>query len=194
MPKITNREMSALDRRYGRLLRVDRVLCLIYCIGATVPVYWLVDGQYGVAFDAAEIAAIILVGVAGWTVDCRVLNREIKSEASAYVVTAGFVVTRVLLALWGFHRSIENMAAMFGEEVPRQVFWRVFTRSMLSPTIVWMAIVFGIYRTLYHVAVRHLLKSHQKGITPNHTPDPTALAVTPAADAPVAPAGGRGSS
>jgi hypothetical protein len=29
---------------------------------------------------------------------------------------------------------------------------------------------------------------------PNHAPDPTALAVTPAADAPVAPAIGRGSS
>jgi hypothetical protein len=37
-------------------------------------------------------------------------------------------------------------------------------------------------------------KTEKETNVPNPAPDPTALAVTPAADAPVAPAGGRGSS
>jgi hypothetical protein len=47
---------------------------------------------------------------------------------------------------------------------------------------------------LQATAICHPWYARLEDVAPNHSPDPTVLAVTPAADPPVAPASSRGSS
>ena len=158
-------ELTPLLCRYRRLLKFDRIICLVYCATTTFPLYGLFTTRSEWGFYITGTLFILLIGIAGITVDGLVLNQSPRAEAKSYFVTIGFVVSRLILAVWAVAITHAQLIRAFAAQLETEP--QVFTfadlasstiHAVLSPPVVGLAFILGTYRVIYHIAVHFYLR------------------------------------
>ena len=158
-------ELTPLLCRYRRLLKFDRIICLVYCATAAVPLYGLFTARSEWGFHITGTLFILLIGIAGVTVDGLVLNQSPRAETKSYFVTIGFVASRLILAVWAVAITHAQLNRAFAAQLETEP--QAFTladlasatsQAVLSPPVVGLAFILGTYRVIYHIAVHFYLR------------------------------------